>query len=89
MLGQISNCEMSPAPLTDHRSIDLSVTPLSQSARKKGYWKFNANLLKHEDYCNSFKDLTQEVLQDNSIHFLHSDMGVFKIQNLPILNLLQ
>lgn len=67
MLSQISHCEISPAPLTDHCCINLSVTPLMQHERKKGYWKFNANLLKNDEHCSVIKDLIHEVLQDDSI----------------------
>ena len=38
-----------------------------QAARRKGYWKFIASLLKHDEYCNDIKHLMQQVSQDNTL----------------------
>ncbi len=67
ILNQISNCEVSPAPLTDHCCVDLTVTPVKQSTRTKGYWKFNASLLKYDEYNTGIKNLFQEISQDDPI----------------------
>lgn len=48
------------APLTDHCFIDLVLGPAVKEVRNKGYWKFNARLLKNEDYCVQIRELIKE-----------------------------
>lgn len=67
ILNHMYNCEISPSPLTDHCGVNLAIIPADHSSRKKGYWKFNASLLKYEDYCNGVKNLINEIAQDNNI----------------------
>lgn len=44
------------APLTDHRLIYLALNPESRTKYKKDYWKFNADLLKDDEYVKTIKD---------------------------------
>uniref|UniRef100_A0A3Q3ASU9 Reverse transcriptase domain-containing protein n=1 Tax=Kryptolebias marmoratus TaxID=37003 RepID=A0A3Q3ASU9_KRYMA len=67
ILKLTSDCSMSPTPLTDHCSINLLITPLPERLRHRGYWKFNANLLKYELYCREIKELVNKILLDDSI----------------------
>ncbi len=38
-------------PLTDHSVINLILEQNKKSSNTKSYWKFNADLLNHNDFC--------------------------------------
>ena len=72
ILSQISNCEILPAPLTDHCCVEIGVTPLPQTFNKNSYWKFNSTLLCHNDFCQGIENLIQNILEDESlVSFTH------------------
>ena len=47
--------------MTDHCCIFISFYPGKRESRNKGYWKFNADLLKHETFCSQIKSIINEV----------------------------
>ncbi len=63
----VSKVSMSNAPLTDHCLITLTVQPSLNQNKRNTHWKFNADLLKCDEYCNLIKDLRSEVKFDTSI----------------------
>lgn len=67
ILNQISNCEILPAPLTDHCCVELNVSPLPLTYKNNGYWKFNSRLLLHSDFCQGIESLIQNVIEDESL----------------------
>uniref|UniRef100_A0A087XR38 Endonuclease/exonuclease/phosphatase domain-containing protein n=1 Tax=Poecilia formosa TaxID=48698 RepID=A0A087XR38_POEFO len=61
MVNNISNCEISAAPLTDHCSVTLFLSvniskPLSILA-----WKFNSNLLNNKTFCSEILNLIKDI----------------------------
>lgn len=46
-----SGSTVSAAPLTDHCVIKLTLKSDEAFQRRKGYWKFNSNLLNGEPFC--------------------------------------
>lgn len=59
--------KISKAPLTDRCFIDLALGPTKKEMRNKGYWKFNASLLKNEDYCNKIRNLIEVYKNEDSV----------------------
>lgn len=57
----VKDCAISAAPLTDHCAISLFLKPNHNTSRIKGYWKFNADLLNNERFCNKIKELIKEI----------------------------
>lgn len=53
----VSEVFISSAPLTDHCLLYLDLKPETNINRRNVHWKFNADLLKSEEYCNIIKDL--------------------------------
>lgn len=51
---------ISAAPLTDHSVIFLRIKSRHKSFTNK-FWKFNASLLKNDDYCQMIKSLINEI----------------------------
>lgn len=48
----VQDCNISPAPLTDHAGIVLSLSNTSSTQHNKpGYWKLNTIYLQHSAYC--------------------------------------
>lgn len=58
-----------PSVLTDHKGISIQINVLAcQSSRvKRGYWKLNNSLLKHNDFCEQIKNLIVEYWQQASL----------------------
>ncbi len=55
-----TKCSISGAPLTDHSVINLILEQNNKSSKTKGYWKFNADLLNHNDFCAHIKKIIAE-----------------------------
>ncbi len=51
--GLESDSIVSAAPLTDHCMVKLILRPAKVYQRRKGYWKFNSNLLHSEPFCHT------------------------------------
>lgn len=64
--GLESTATISAAPLTDHCIIKLNFIS-SNTHFKKGYWKFNSNLLKNEPFCQETIDAINDVTTDANI----------------------
>lgn len=62
----LSGCFISPAPNSDHCMIGLNLKSLTVRRRSKGYWKFNASLLRSEAFCQGIKSLIADVIEDCS-----------------------
>lgn len=58
----ISNC-----PLSDHCTINLRLKNRVQNNKFKDYWKFNAQLLRNVEYCDSIKTLIADIKNNDSI----------------------
>ncbi len=56
-----TKCSISGAPLTDHRVINLILEQNKKSSKTKGYWKCNADLLNHDDFCAYIKTIIAEL----------------------------
>ncbi len=61
LIDFIEVISISAAPLTDHCCISISFYSGKRESRNKGYWKFNADLLKHKDFCLQIKSLIKNV----------------------------
>ncbi len=78
-----------PSVLTDHKGISIKVIFLgSQSNRfKRGYWKLNNSLLKHNDFCAQMKTLISKYWQQastNQIYGKYWEQVKFEIRKLAI-----
>ncbi len=78
-----------PSVLTDHKGISIKVNFLgSQSNRiKRGYWKLNNSLLKHNDFCAQIKTLISKYWQQastNQIYGKYWEQTKFEIRKLAI-----
>ncbi len=63
----VSDISMDIAPLTDHSLIHLELKPNINSKRNRGFWKFNSNLLKDEEYCRNIRAMVDESINDPEI----------------------
>lgn len=86
LITYVKECSISAAPFTDHCSIDISFKPISDISRNKDYWKFNANLLFNEGFCNKIKELIQKITNDTTLssHVNRWEYLKFKIRELSI-----
>lgn len=55
-----TKCNISGAPLTDHCVINLILEQRNKPCNTRGYWKFNADLLNHTDFCTYIKKIIAE-----------------------------
>lgn len=61
LCNDISNCDISPSPLTDHCMISLNLVTSKQHQNSPNIWKFNNNLLQNVGFCDQVKSLILEV----------------------------
>lgn len=61
ILNLVSDCSISSAPLTDHCLINLKLESKTIKNNNKDYWKFNADLLNNEEFCDDIRNLILEV----------------------------
>ncbi len=78
-----------PSVLTDHKGISIKVNFLgNQSNRiKRGYWKLNNSLLKHNVFCAQIKTLISKYWQQastNQIYGKYWEQTKFEIRKLAI-----
>lgn len=66
----IKDISISAAPLTDHCCISISFNSGKRETHNKGYWKFNADLLKHQNFCSQIKSIINDIA-------LHKDLITF------------
>ncbi len=55
-----TKCSISDASLTDHSVINLILEQNKTSYKTKGYWRCNADLLNHDDFCAYIKKIIAE-----------------------------
>lgn len=67
IMNFIKDTSISAAPLTDHCCISISFHSGEQKSRSKGYWKFNADLLKHENFCSQIRSIVKDVSSSKDI----------------------
>uniref|UniRef100_A0A3Q2ZQW8 exodeoxyribonuclease III n=1 Tax=Kryptolebias marmoratus TaxID=37003 RepID=A0A3Q2ZQW8_KRYMA len=61
MVNNISNCEMSVAPLTDHCSVTLFLSLNKSKPPSILAWKFNSNLLNNKTFCSEILNLIKDI----------------------------
>lgn len=67
ILKYVTETNISNSPLSDHCIINLKLTNKNKTNKSEGYWKFNANLLTNEEYCNSILKNNFDIKNDNSL----------------------
>lgn len=82
----VSSCVISPAPMSDHCLIGLNLFSVIVKRRNKGYWKFNANLLTSETFCQAINAIITQVNDDCSLNSYISKWEYlkFKVRNFSI-----
>lgn len=68
LINDISKCEISASPLTDHCLISLSIS-LTKEGHRNIIWKFNNSLLHNDNFCTEVKNLAVEI---NQLEMSHS-----------------
>lgn len=63
----IKDISISAAPLTDHCCISISFYLAKRESHNKGYWKFNADLLKHTNFCSQIKSIINDVASNKDL----------------------
>ncbi len=86
LAGFVSKALMSSAPLSDHCLLSLVQQPSLNIDKRNTYWKFNADLLKCDEYCNMIKDLMLEIKFDLTIgsHCKRWEFFKFKVRQISI-----
>lgn len=81
----VAESSISAAPLTDHCVINITLKPHNLTSRK-GYWKFNAELLNNEEYVEEVKSIFAEIFNDNEIdtYCKKWEYFKFKVRSLSI-----
>ena len=46
--------------------VNLILKPINTCLRKKGYWKFNSNLLKNEPFCQEVIVTINDITEDSN-----------------------
>ena len=54
----VCHCEIIPSFLSDHNSVELTLAT-NHSIRGPGFWKFNATLLKNQEYANGINEIIE------------------------------
>ncbi len=80
----ISKCETSTAPLTDHCSVTLILTINNIKRPQNTIWKFNSNLLSNNDFCEEVKNLIVEVTSLDSSQLNKWEWFKFKVKEAAI-----
>ncbi len=80
----ISKCEISTAPLTDHCSVTLVLTINNNKRPQNIIWKFNSNLLRNNDFCEEVKKLIVEVTSLDSSPLNKWEWFKFKVKEAAI-----
>ncbi len=55
IVKHVTETNISNSPMSDPCIINLKLTKGNKINKSKGYWKFNANLLTNQEYCNTVK----------------------------------
>ena len=81
----VDESSISTAPLTDHCVINITLKPQNLTSRK-GYWKFNAELLNNDEYVEEVKSLFDKIINDDEIdtYCKKWEYFKFKVRNLSI-----
>ena len=61
LCNDISKCDISASPLTDHSMISLNLVTSKQYQNSPNIWKFNNDLLQNVGFCDQVKSLILEV----------------------------
>ncbi len=80
----ISKCEISTPPLTDHCSVTLILTINNIKRPQNTIWKFNNNLLRNNDFCEEVKNLIVEVTSLDSSPLNKWEWFKFKVKEAAI-----
>ncbi len=80
----ISKCEISTAPLTDHCSVTLILTINNIKRPQNIIWKFNSNLLSNNDFCEEVTNLLVEVTSLDSSPLNKWEWFKFKVKEAAI-----
>ncbi len=74
----VSDISMDFAPLTDHSLIHLELKLNINSKRNRGFWKFNSDLLKDEEYRRNIRAMVDESINDPEIQSYANKWEFFK-----------
>lgn len=80
----VSEVSISSSPLTDHCLLYLNPHPETRINKRNTYWKFNAELLKCDEYCNLIKDLMLEIKFDLTIGSYSSNFSCLRFSKFQL-----
>lgn len=83
-MDNISKCEISSAPLTDHCSVTLILTINNNKRPQNIIWKFNSKLLFNNNFCDEVKNLIVEVTSLDSSPLNKWEWFKFKVKEAAI-----
>lgn len=81
MINDISKCEISASPPTDHCLISLSIS-LTKEGHRTLIWKCNNSRLHNDNFCTEVKNLIVEINQLEMSHL--SKWEWFKVRQMAI-----
>lgn len=86
LASYVSEVLISTAPLTDHCLLSLNLKPDVTANKRNVYWKFNTDLLKDQNYCETIKGLIADIKYDVSIgnYCCRWEFLKFKIRQISI-----
>lgn len=61
LISDVSNCEISASPLTDHCMVTLSLQYQRIESKAISVWKFNNSLLENTEFCKEVKKMVKEI----------------------------
>lgn len=83
-IDNISKCEISSAPLTDHCSVTLVLIISNNKQPQNSVWKFNSSLLANKEFCEEVKILIDEVMSLDSSYLNKWEWFKFKVREVAI-----
>ncbi len=60
LLYNVNDCDIKPSYRSDHSILTLDFENANDNQRGSGFWKFNSNLLKDEDYISIVKSIIDQ-----------------------------
>lgn len=61
LINNVSKCDISVSPLTDHCAVLLSFSFHKSGCERSVIWKFNNSLLENEGFCEKVKEALKDV----------------------------
>lgn len=83
LINNISKCEISASPLTDHCLISLFIS-LTKVKHQSLIWKFNNNLLHNDNFCLEVRNLIVEIDKLDMSHVSKWEWFKFQVKQVAI-----